>query len=445
MSAHQRELLFGATVFLCTLSIFNISRIHHLADSKYSMLVSESLLYHRSFSLEHYALPRNPPMPQPDYVSNGTEYHLELIGDRIFYYFPPGSSVLSLPFVALMNALGISAANPDGTYNPAGEIAIQHRLAALLMAALSVVLFLTARRLLPPATSMLVAVGAAFGTQMWSTASRGLWNDTWAILLLGLVILILVARETGGASIRPMLLATLLAWAYFVRPTNSISVAAVTVFVFLRHRREFMLYALTGVCWFAALVAYSWHHFGQALPNYFAAGRLRFETFTTAFLGNLISPSRGLLIHVPVLLFVAYLLARYRREIALPNLAIMAATVIMFHLIVVSGFSPWWGGHCFGPRYSTGLIPWFVLLAILGLNARLAQLAKRGAVIPFRAGQKGERLLGGTLLILSIIINGIGANSDAAARWNTRPVNIDQQPERVWDWSSPQFLAKWLN
>src|SRR2546423_12219416 len=58
---------------------------------------------------------------------------LELHDGHIYYFFPPGSSLLSLPYVALLNACGVSVANADGTYNQRGETIIQASLAALLM------------------------------------------------------------------------------------------------------------------------------------------------------------------------------------------------------------------------------------------------------------------------------------------------------------------------
>src|SRR2546423_15661710 len=83
---------------------------------------------------------------------------LEISDGHIYYFFPPGSSLLSLPYVALLNACGVSAANADGTYNQRGETIIQASLAALLMAGLACVFFCTARRRLPRPWRVLVAL-----------------------------------------------------------------------------------------------------------------------------------------------------------------------------------------------------------------------------------------------------------------------------------------------
>jgi hypothetical protein len=433
----KTELFAGLAIFILTCSIFILSHNRQIADSKYSMLVSESLLHHGTFTLDRYQFPDSDNQAVPGW--HGI-YHLEMIDGHVYYYFPPGSSILSLPWVALMNAFGVSAADADGSYNLRGETHIQASLAAILMAAFACLVFLASRLLLPLGWSVLIAFGTAFGTQVFSTASRGLWSDTWGILVLGFVVYILLAHECGRRQLRPMLLATLLAWSYFVRPTNSLAVVAVTAYIFFFYRSLFIRYSVVGMAWLAAFVIYSWFHFGHALPSYFPASRLGFHSFWIALAGNLISPSRGLLTFVPVIMFVIYLLLRYARELPFPRLAILCLAIIVAHLIVVSGFTPWWGGHCFGPRYTASLVPWFVLLGILAIKARAARRAKHEPARHSRRW-KMEIAFGAMLLLISVGINARGAMNVATAAWNQKPVNVDEHPERVWDWKHPQFLA----
>ncbi len=434
------DLIAGIIILVFIGAVFSMSRIHQFADSHYSMLVSESLLHHGTFTLDSYAIPRLAPKQQIGYVSNGSIYQLELVNEHIYYFMPPGSSILSIPHVAVMNVFGISAANPDGTYNAEGEAKIEATLAALLMATLAVIIFFTSRLLLPVGWSALLALSSALGTQIYCTTSRALWSDTWGIFLLGFVIWMLLAQETGKRSIRPILLASLLSWTYFVRPTFCLPIAAITIYLFIFHRSIFMPYAVTGVLWFAGFVAYSWHHYSQVLPNYYAASRLSFDTFWIALAANLISPSRGLLVFVPVLIFVIYLLIRYANELASLRLVVLCLSIILIHLIVVSCFPQWWGGHSFGPRFTAGLVPWLVLLGILAAKARLTRYEK--TVKSSSAGRKLELAAGSVLLMCSLIINTLGATAHRTWLWNIRPVNIDEHPERVWDWKNPQFLAR---
>ena len=179
---------FGIAIVTFTLAIFMISRVHQVTDSSYSMLLSQSLLDHRSFALDHYT-------PAGLSARDDQRAHLLSFSSR---------HVGSLDSVCLvLNRLGVSAANADGTYNPRGEMMIEAGLAALLMAVLAGIFFFTARLLLPDRWSAVVALGGALGTQVYSTASRALWSETWGIFLLGIVVLLLLAHETGKRSLNP--------------------------------------------------------------------------------------------------------------------------------------------------------------------------------------------------------------------------------------------------
>jgi len=406
------------------------------------MLLSQDLLEHRSFLLDHYAIPRLQPEYHYNTIMNGSIHQIEVRNGNLYYYFPPGSSVLSVPFVAALKAAGVSASNPDGSHNPQKEIEIQAALAALLMAALTVIFYLTSRLALSAGWSAIIVLGSAFGTQMWSTASRALWAETWGILLLGIVVWLLFRSQVPGRKLNPFVLATLLAWSYFVRPTNAVAILCITVWVFFVQRAILLRYVLTGIAWLALFVGYSWYHFHQLLPQYYLANRLAFKEGSVALPGNLISPSRGLLVFVPVLFLVGFLLIRYWRQVSPRSLLWLSLSVVALHLIVIAGFDPWHGGFSYGPRFTTGLVPWFTLLGILGVKAMLEWRRQSAATKSWSSRlQLGA---GALLLFLSILINARGALARETWVWNVRPTNVDDFPAKIWDWRQPQFLAGWV-
>lgn len=434
----------GAVIFCLALTIFSYSGVHQLTDSDYSMLASQSLLEHGNFALDHYALPRHAPLDRGYYFSNGMVYQLEFSKGRLLYHLPPGSSVLSVPYVGLMKVLGISTTNPDGTYNRRGESTIEFSLAALLMSVLAVMFFSTARLAgLPTGWCAVVAMGGVLGTQVWSTASRAMWSDTWGLVFLAAVVWLVLSQEVAQRRLNPFVLASLLAWLFFIRPTYAVHILAVTVYVFIFFRQIFGRYALTGALWFIVFVAFSSHYYGRMLPTYYQANRLSFTTFWTALSGNLISPARGLLVYVPIVFFVTYLLIRYWKYVTCPRLVVLSLVIMLGHLISISGFHHWWGGHSFGARFSTGLVPWFVLLGILGVKAMLTAQEREGN-IKSSVVWKLQLVAGGMLLCASMFINARGAMSQDTWFWNSRPKDVDQYPERLWDWREPQFLAGWL-
>ena len=126
--------------------------------------------------------------------------------------------------------------------------------------------------------------------------------------------------------------------------------------------------------------------------------------------------------------------------IAVGMLAQGAPAKLVGQLHVIAGFDPWWGGHSYGARYTTGLVPWFVLLAVLGLKAMLDWETRRGASVTTR--RRALLACGALLLGLSVFINARGAMAHATWRWNVLPANVDEHPERIWDWRDPQFLAR---
>jgi hypothetical protein len=169
------ESWLGPLIFALTLIVFLLSPVRQVTDSRYSMLLTQSLLDHGSFRLDRYALPRHEPEWDKSFFKQG-DYRLEASRGHVYYYLPPGSSVLSAPFVALLNAFGLSAVGVDNAYDHPGEVQIETYLAAFLMAALSCIFFYTARLVLPTGWSVFVALGGALGTQVYSTASRAMWS-----------------------------------------------------------------------------------------------------------------------------------------------------------------------------------------------------------------------------------------------------------------------------
>jgi hypothetical protein len=424
-------------MFVVMLFVFLVSPATGLSDGKFSLLLSDSILRHHSTHLNTYGfqgpIAENVPcVPSVALADSGFLYQLDDIDGNIVYCYPNGGSILALPFVALMETIGLRPASPSGVYDLLGEGIMQLLLAALLMAVLVCVIFLTARLLLDSSLSVLVALGAGLGTQIWSTASRTLWSQTWLIFLAGWVIYLLLKCECRGAKMRPVLLATLLSWMYFVRPTGAIAVVCVSVYMLLRYRENFVFFAVTGALWFAGFVLYSWMTFRALLPPYYLNVQSDWSNIPTALAGILISPSRGLFVYVPVTAFVLYLLVRYWRFVEPKPIAILVIAITALHTALVAIWPVWWGGRCYGPRLLTDAVPWLVALAIFGLAAR------RSA--PTGAPRRLEAAIGAALLAVSVLMNGRGATSSSYVAWN-RGVDVDHHPERIFDWSYPEFLA----
>jgi len=435
----------AAIILAVSFAVFRLSAVHHLSDTGYEMFFTQQLLVNHRFHCDAGALPAMK-SHQPGQVHQRNldlPYQLVQRKERFYYFYPPANTILGVPFVAVANLAGISAIDQNGVYYVPAEVRIQESLAALLMAGLCVVIFFTSRLFLSFHWSLLVTAAAGLGTQIWSTASRLVWSHTWGILILGLVIWLILRAETQRKQIPSVLVASCLAWLYFVRPTFAISIAAVTIYVLIYHRASLLWFLATGAAWLAALVAFSQHQYGLLLPPYYHSYAHADPQSPTSFwyrlAGTLISPSRGLFVYVPVLLFIAYLLGRYHRT-ARTRLVVLALSIVVVHIIAISSFVGWHGGFCYGPRLITDVVPWFALLGMLALEARLrwrAENPARDSGLRLRS----EWIFGLFLLLCSVTLNGIGATWGPASRWFLEPTNAQHDMKRFWDWRHPPFLG----
>src|SRR2546421_1711527 len=160
-AANRFKLLLATGLFLITFLIFRASPIRDMTDSNYAMLTSQTLFQYHTLRLDRYRWPGLRVIDRSGLGANTSVYQIESVNGHLYYYFPPGTAVLSLPYAALMKILGVSVANEDGSYNAQNELRIQADLAAILMAAAAVIFFYLASLALPLHWSVIIALGAA--------------------------------------------------------------------------------------------------------------------------------------------------------------------------------------------------------------------------------------------------------------------------------------------
>jgi hypothetical protein len=368
---------------------------------------------------------------------------LRHVNDRWVSFFPVGAPVVIAPALAIVEGLlrGIESLDLYEHLRNAPDwelVASLNRGIASFFAALTVVLiYLTSRLSLSMPKAALLAVVVAFGTSLWSTASQDLWQHTISTLMVAGVIYLLVRAQQ-----RP---AWMLFWcglataaAYTVRPTNSLLVLLVTIYVLIEHRR-WVIYFLAGSVLVAVpFVLYNFNHFGNLLAPYYSPDRLANSPyFWEALAGNLVSPSRGLLIFSPLLLFVLYGVALKIRNRQFRRLDAFLAAALVLHWLAISSFRHWWGGASYGPRFFTDLLPVFAYFLI----PVVAQVTEPAFWTRWRGRAVGA--LFAASVVWSIFVHYRGSTQAATWHWNgTFPkvlLSVDEAPARLWDWSDPQF------
>jgi hypothetical protein len=307
------------------------------------------------------------------------------------------------------------------------------KVAARLAAVSLVVLGLWLLTLASPLRALLVTAVIAFATSHRTITGAGLWTHTSAALWLttGLLLWSLARHRPALYPLAGTALACATACRASMLPAATLLV--VDAWRWHRTNRSVVLAttALTVGVGFLALFT-NWYLHGSIL-----GGRAEivadiahthsvpayFQFSLEHLAGLLISPSRGLFVYSPVLLFALPGLARsLHRDIDLSLRLVTAAGLAIF---LLHGFiATWWGGWVFGPRYMTDLLPFFAFwLALTPLPDR-----RRGLTAILFAGA----------LLWSLGVQQLGA-AVYPCGWNSTPVSVDQAPERSWEWRDTQI------
>jgi hypothetical protein len=101
----------------------------------------------------------------------------------------------------------------------------------------------------------------------------------------------------------------------------------------------------TGAVWMAGFVLYSWVLYGRPVPSYYRFWNLGTSAGWQPLLANLVSPSRGLFVCVPLVPVVLYLVIRYRGLLEAPSrrLAVTAIAGMCGQVLIVALWHAWAG------------------------------------------------------------------------------------------------------
>lgn len=409
--AKNASLLF--ILFIAFFSVIFAANRHTSSDPRATLLVSESIIKRGTIKLDHYG---SEALDRYGYVVHKkNNYH--------YYYFPIGTSLASIPFVAAANAIGLDMIS--------SEPAVQIFIASLTSVITLLFLFKLAGLFLNSKNALLASSVFWFGTSLSSTAGTALWSHNFATLFALLAIYFSVKSAKYNESPPWYLIASFLFSAYLCRPTMAILSPFAILFLLTYSRVAAIKTGLFLASLLGAFILFSIHEFGQMLPDYYLSKRLAGGYFYEALYGNLLSPARGILIYSPFIVF-AWLCFKYSEkhwELKKSWLLLGLAWPVL-HLLLISRFPHWWAGFSYGARFMTDVIPGLFLLT---LYAWPTNFKSRMTNIVF--------WLFFVSCVFAITVNtGQGLFNKYTAAWNANP-NIDQHPEYLFDWSYPQFLA----
>lgn len=343
--------LLVGVFFLCIYLVSGSSDLKHNGDTDLRYQTTQALVdYHRLW-IAH-------PMWLDTRVATG-------VGGHLYAFYAPGQTLLMVPFYVAGKFLAHHLALPyDVT-----TLYASRSLDLVLGAILAVVFFLLALSV-GYSTGVAVVLTLIFGltTVVWPDAQSAL-EQTQVNLLLLLAVFAAWNFVKRDLNDRRWLAAagTAAGLALFTRYDAVLYLPIIILYPALirwvKGRRgeivrDVSIYALSALPWAAGIAVWNYARFGSP----FLTG-LHERTFGeppwSGFLGLTISPGKGLIWYLPLLLLLPWAVSRfYRRR---RSLFFFLATLVAATLLFYSNVLYWHGDPAWGPRYLYVVVPYLVL------------------------------------------------------------------------------------
>ena len=398
-------------LFSFLLIVYNINfRIIATGDSIGASVLPLSLIRELNFNLDEFSF----------LYKDNVPYYLTRSKGHIYHNYSVITPLLATPIYFLPTLWGITD-SPDKIFHLA-------KVSASVLASLSAIFFYLSliRMQVNKGFAIFLTLSYIVATSTWTISSQALWDHTSGELLLAVALFCVISASRDSRYLVPAGAACALA--FVSRMNNIFIVLSILIYIIISHRKNISLFMIfpiiIGITFFGLNIS----HFGTLLGG---AGELLKTipvrqgiqggwnwSFFEGFTGILFSPSRGLLIFSPWLIFsfVGMAVAWWKSGNRLFKcLSVGIALTILFF----SNYSVWWGGQCYGPRFFTDMLP---ILAFF--------------IYFIRDSIERHRLLGfllSLLIAISISVQAIGA-FNYTGNWYHYPTNVDYDHKRLWDW-----------
>lgn len=405
-------------------------------DSRWTIHTAYSMIYERNLDLDEYS----------NLFQKNENYGIWKGSEHVYNYFPIGVSIIALPFVfvgeyifelaliinpdlkAKLQERGFTLINVTNYY-----YVVEYFIASFIVAICACLCFLIARRFIGVKHSLILTFVFAFCTSLWSVAGRALWMHGPLMLCLLVAIYFLTAANINVKRI--IILGVTLAFTFIIRPTGLIFFGGVLLYFLLTNKRFAIIYLLSGLTVFGFFFALNYSIYGTLFSPYYQyyqniISESGHPNFLQALAGNIISPGKGLLIFSPIFIFSAIGIYIKIKTKEFSKLDFCLILIFAAYYIAICFVTKWWDGWSYGPRYISDAIPiliYFIIPYFQHLNL-------------FRSKKILEYTFA-LLLLISCYIHTRGAlDGKLWIEWNGKPQNIDEHPERAWDWTDPPFL-----
>ncbi len=424
-------LTFLLCLFLFLHYNFNL-RVIRYDDTVPARLLPFSLLLDGSFCLDKWVEPYLPSARGPSGI-----YFVNIAQGHWMSSYPILTPLVVSPLY-LYPAWWISRQHPPLAKNdPAlkAVVDLMEKISASLIATLSAgLLFSALRRIAPPAVSLLLTLVYGLASNTWAISSQGLWRHGLTELSFALLLWALLRDPRAPSSAFCAGLA--LGMAAANKPVDALIGLAFFVWYARHNPRRLLMFGAPLFVFAFLLLSYGLHFFGGWLWGFptspFAGGqdgRVSFflSPLWSGIAGLLVSPNRGLVVYTPWTVFAFWGAARLWKE-SNPSWGryLIVGTVAIF---LLHARYRWWGGWCFGPRYLTDFLPFLAFFLVPVWPRIQASSLLRAAFVLTTA--------------VALWIQVVGVYYYPSGGWDGRPVNVEVDPRRVWDWSDTQIMRSW--
>ncbi|HSF32452.1 MAG TPA: glycosyltransferase family 39 protein [Candidatus Tectomicrobia bacterium] len=354
------------------------------------------------------------------FSSNVIPYFMQYRNGHFVSSYPVAPAILAVPFYVIPVILGVNHQSP--------WIPFLDKFSASSIALLSAVfLYLALKRITTEKTSLVITGIYALCTSTFSISSQALWQHgpSQLFLSLGLYFLIRALQDTRFIPWSGLPLGA----AIVSRPTDVLMVLPVFAYICCYHHKLLVRWVLLTIPPLGLLLSYNYLYLGSIFDSGYGTTVLHpFSTYWSApFLyglsGVLASPSKGLFIYSPILLFAFVGIYWVWRHQNTPLLRFLSLGPILV-LILYGKWHFWWGGETYGPRLVADISPFlsFYLFPVW-------QMAEKRRIL------KGAF---GFLAILSLLMHTIGVSSFDPS-WYKR-ADVIAEGDRLWSWRDSPFV-----
>lgn len=381
-----------------------------------------------------------------DYIAyNNMPYYISEQRGHLISNYPIMPGIMAAPVIAPFVWIGmVEKGDGDLVWN------YLTKLSGAVYTALAVwVMFLTLSMMVNREDALLLSFIYAFGTALFPIASQSLWQHGPGVFWLGGCLYFLLkgfqistnppSKIQWYSSIPFLLFLSGMAagCAVLCRNTNGVLIAFCCLAAMYQFRFYALYFLLPAAAITALLLGYNYYFFGSwkgglvvLLTFQWELDRIATGEWSTPFLtglaGLLISPSRGIFIFSPFLIFAFWgMVQSIRSENSLQRFLAFLAPAPIILLLIFSKYSVWWGGNShFGPRYQIETYPFLMLFLAVAWRSLMTY--------------KISKMMIFLLCLYAIWVQLVGAFCHPSG-WETEPVSLSLDYDRLWDWRYNQI------